>query len=98
MIRHVVMFKFKPEVDKQARVDFAQKLSQLALDIDVIRALEIGQNFALSPRASDIVLIVDVDDEEALRVYDDHPKHLPVKQLSTQLCSESRVVDYVLAD
>jgi hypothetical protein len=98
MIRHVVMFKFKPEVDKTARVDFAQKLSQLAQDIEVVRALEIGQNFAVSPRASDLVLIVDVDNEEALRVYGDHPKHQPVKQLSAQLCSESHVVDYVIED
>lgn len=97
MIRHVVMFKFKPEVDTAQRIDFVGQLNRLIDEIEVIRRLEIGQNITQSPRASDIVLMVDVDDEEALAVYADHPKHLPVKQLAAQLCSESRVVDYAVS-
>ncbi|MFO7322701.1 MAG: Dabb family protein [Chloroflexota bacterium] len=96
MVRHVVMFKFKPEVDTQSRVDFVRSLQRLAEDIDVIRALEIGQNFTQSPRAADIVLIVDLDDEKALAEYSDHPDHIPVKDMAAHLCSESRVVDYVI--
>lgn len=95
MVRHVVFFKFKPEVEKAERVEFAAKLRQLQQDIDVIRSLEVGQNFTESPRAMDIILIVDLDTQHDLTVYDQHPQHQPVKQAAAQLCTESRVVDYV---
>jgi hypothetical protein len=91
----VVFFKFKPEVDKQARAEFAASLRQLQQDIDVVRALEVGQNFTESARAMDLILIVDVDNQRDLATYDQHPLHQPVKQMAAQLCSESRVVDYV---
>lgn len=96
MVRHVVFFKFKPEVEKQARVEFAGMLRQLQQDIDVIKSLEVGQNFTESARAMDIILIVDVGTQQDLAVYDQHPLHQPVKQTAAQLCSESRVVDYVV--
>ena len=97
MVRHVVFFKFKPEVEKQARFDFSARLRQLQQDIDVIRALEVGQNFTESPRAMDLILTVDVDNQHDLAIYDQHPLHQPVKQMAAQLCSETRVVDYVIA-
>lgn len=97
MVRHVVMFRFKPEVDTASRVDFLRGLRQLAQDIEVIRALEIGENFTPSPRAADLVLMVDVDDEKALAEYAGHPDHIPVRNMIAQLCSESWIVDYVIA-
>jgi hypothetical protein len=94
MIRHVVMFKFKPDTDQQNRDSFVQMLNRLPQDIEVGRGLELGQNFANSPRAMDIVITVDFDDHEALGIYAQHPKHLPVIEHMKQICSESRVVDY----
>lgn len=97
MVRHIVFFKFKPEADKQARIDFMGKLRQLQQDIDVIRSLQVGQNFTESGRAMDVALIVDVDNQHDLAVYDQHPLHQPVKQAASQICSETRVVDFVVA-
>jgi hypothetical protein len=97
MIRHVVMFTFNPEVDAQIRMEFVELLLKLRDEIDFIRALEIGQNVTQSPRAADLVLMVDVDDEAALAEYADHLGHQPVKQMAAAVCRESRVVDYVLA-
>lgn len=96
MIRHVVMFKFKDETDSAARTDFVERIERMVGEVEVIRALELGRNFAESARAFDLVLMVDVDNEEALEIYGSHPKHLPVKELAGQLCSASYVVDYEL--
>lgn len=96
VVRHVVFFKFKPETETADRVEFAGMLRQLQQDIDIIRSLEVGQNFTESPRAMDLILIVDFDNQHDLAVYDQHPKHQPVKQKGAQLCSETRVVDYVI--
>ncbi len=98
MIRHVVMFKFKPEVDTKTRFEFVQRLRKLVDDVEVVRTLEIGQNFTQTPRSSDLVLMVDLDDEDALAAYADHPMHQPVKKMLSEICSETRVVDYVLPD
>jgi hypothetical protein len=96
MVRHVVMFKFKPETEMEHRMAFVQRLLRLTDEVEVIRALEVGQNITETPRASDLVLIVDLDDEEALKIYGDHPNHQPVKQMIAEICSETRVVDYVI--
>jgi hypothetical protein len=96
MIRHVVMFKFRDEIDSDTRTDFINRVNRMAVEVEVIRALELGQNFADSPRAYDLVLIVDLDNEEALEIYASHPKHLPVKEMAAQLCSAFPVVDYEL--
>lgn len=97
MIRHVVMFKFKEETDKKARQEFVDTLHRLLDDIEVVRRLEVGKNFTDSPRTCDIVLLVDVDNEAALKIYADHPKHQPVKQRAGEICEASYVVDYLAA-
>ncbi len=94
MIRHVVLFKFKPEVNQAVRADFVRRLRQLAADVETVRALEVGINFAESARAHDVALIADFDDRTGLAAYADHPRHQPVKALAAELCSALPVVDY----
>ena len=96
MIRHVVMFKFKPDVSKHDRQKLVDMLHRLQEDVEVVRKLQVGKNFTDSPRACDLVLIVDVDNETALQVYSDHPDHQPVKQRVGEICEASYVVDYLI--
>ena len=98
MIRHVVMFKFKAETSERDQRAFVDQLYALSLAVPVIRQLEVGENFAASPRACDVVLMVDVENEANLQIYADHPDHQPVKQRAGEICSASYVVDYVLPD
>jgi hypothetical protein len=94
MVRHVVMFKFKPETDTRARVDFARMLTGLKDDVEVIQSLEIGQDFLKSPRSYDILLVVDLEDEEALKIYAGHPDHQPVLKRASEICQHVAVLDY----
>jgi len=96
MIRHTVMFKFKAEVSQDDRDGFVAMLHKLADDISEIRQLEVGRNFTDSARACDVLLLVDVDDKDALTSYAQHPDHQPVIQRAGQLCAASYVVDYEL--
>lgn len=97
MIRHVVFFKFKPEIEKKTRQEFTAMLHRLLDDVEVVKRVEVGKNFTDSPRACDLVLIVDVDNETALQIYADHPKHKPVKEKAAAICEASYVVDYLAA-
>lgn len=96
MIRHVVMFKFKDETSSDERQQFIASLHQLADDIDIIKALDVGENITEAARACDIVLIVDLEGDNALEIYANHPDHIPVKQRAGAICSASYVVDYPL--
>lgn len=95
MVRHVVMFKFKPETDTRARVDFARMVTGLMDQVEVIRSLEIGQDFLRSPRSYDMLLVVDVDDEEALKIYANHPDHQPILKRAGEICAHVAVLDYL---
>lgn len=96
MIRHTVMFKFKADVPQADQDGFVAMLHQLADDISEIRHLEVGRNFTDSARACDILLIVDVDDHDALQTYAQHSEHQPVIQRAGEVCQTSYVVDYEL--
>ncbi|MEO0563830.1 MAG: Dabb family protein [Chloroflexota bacterium] len=97
MIRHVVMFKFKDDASNDDRAGFVEMLYKLADEVPQVRQLEVGNNFTDSPRACDLVLVVDLDDEAALKAYAAHPNHQPVLQRAGEVCAASYVVDYTLA-
>ncbi len=95
MIKHIVFFKLPEQFTQK---DFLiEKLHNLKEDIDFIRALEVGVNFADSQRAFDISLTVVVADKEALQQYATHEKHLPVVEFIKSNGIETKVVDYEIA-
>jgi hypothetical protein len=93
MIKHIVFFKLSEEGLKQ-KDEIIIKLNNLKEEIDFIRALEVGINFANEERAFDLALTVVVDSKEALDAYAVHPKHLPVVEFIKSLGTQSKVVDY----
>lgn len=95
MIKHIVFFKL-PENFTQKDL-LVEKLNNLKDQIDFIRALEVGINFAQSERAFDISLTVVLDDKDALNAYAVHENHLPVVEFIKSNGIETKVVDYEIA-
>lgn len=93
MIKHIVFFKLSDE-GKERQDEIIVKLNNLKNEIDFIRGLEVGINFAQEDRAFDLSLTVIVDDKEALDAYAIHEKHIPVVTFIKTLAVESKVVDY----
>ena len=96
MIKHIVLFKLSDEGLKQKDL-VVEKLNSLKDDIDFVRALEVGINFASSERAFDISLTAIFDDKEALDAYAIHPKHVVVVEFLKSLDTVTKVVDYEIA-
>lgn len=92
MIRHIVLLKFKPESTAAQRAELIQLIEGLK-NIDVVRRLDYGDNLSPAPGAFDSALVVDFDDEAALRAYNVHPIHRPVGKLAVELC-ELTVLDF----
>ena len=74
MIKHVVMWKFKPGTNEQMN-KFLQALKDLDGKIDVLRSMEIGVNQG-SDDNCDAVLITTFDSLEELHTYATHPLHV----------------------
>ncbi len=93
MVVHIVSFKYRPQVDTDARQDHRAKLRALA-DIDGIVDLKVGEDFVRSPRSYDTGLVVSFRSRAALDGYATHPRHEPVAKLGRDLSETIVAVDF----
>jgi hypothetical protein len=93
MVLHLVLFRFKDEA--KVHLDEAvAKLKSMAGRVEVIRDLKAGKDFLHSGRSYDLAVAVTLDDAEALKAYDVHPDHQPVKKFLAPLLDGSAAVDF----
>lgn len=93
MVKHIVFFKLSEDGEAQ-KDEIISKLKNLKNDIDFIRALEVGDNFADEERAYDLALTVIVDSKDDLDSYAAHEKHIPVVEFLKSHGTQTKVVDY----
>jgi len=100
MIRHVVMWRLKPEVRQSGRLQDLARIEATAAamraGIPGLRRLELGLNEAASADAADLMLLAEFDSWEALRGYESHALHDELRALIGPLRTERRVLDYQL--
>ena len=90
MIKHIVMWKFKPGTE-DGQKEFLDGLSALYGVIPQIRAQEIGRNVA--PGNYDAVLISTFDSLEDLEAYKTDPRHVKVSSLCKAIRTDRVAVD-----
>ena len=88
MIRHVVMWKFRPGTEKEAQ-DFLEKLSALYGVIPQIRSQQIGKDCSGIGENYSAVLVSDFDSLE-------DPRHQAVAALCKDIREDRVAVDYEL--
>jgi Stress responsive A/B Barrel Domain len=94
LIRHIVMFRFKPEATEDERAGLHAMLRALPAQISEIVEFESGADVVRRPRSFDLALVASYADLEALARYTDHPAHIPVVERSRQICEQVVSVDY----
>ena len=95
MIRHVVVWRLKPDSSDRFHAIRAALEAQQGR-IPGLLKVEVGRNFAASRRAADFVLICDFASREALEDYHRHRAHLETRAIVDPLVEEHWIVDYVL--
>lgn len=94
MWKHVVMWKFKEKAEKKSKADNLREARDLFLSlpsrIPAIRHMDVGIDIGRGRASYDLVLIVDVDNKQALSAYINHPAHQAVSDRIT-VWRESRV-------
>ena len=93
MIRHIVMWKFRPGTEAQAR-EFMEKLSALYGVIPQIRQQQIGVDCSGSGKNYSAVLVSDFDSLEDLEAYKSDPRHQAVSALCKSIREDRVAVDF----
>ncbi len=91
MIKHVVMWKFKPGTEREAQ-EFLDGLRGLFGVIPQIRAQEVGSNIAEGNY--DAVLISTFDSLEDLETYKNDPRHVKVSSICQSIRLDRVAVDF----
>ncbi len=98
MIRHTVLFKFKPgfpPADKQAWIN---GLNNMTGKIPGMLSLSHGADVLNTGRSFDYAIVADFETVEDIAVYNTHPLHEPLKAYSFPNSQQILSVDFHLAD
>jgi hypothetical protein len=95
-LRHVVAFKFKPEVSAAQMQQATQNFLALKKKVPQIMELEGGPDLTYQKKAGKYThcFIVTVQDEQQLAVYGAHPNHRAFSKSVDPLLAEVMIVDY----
>ena len=91
MVKHIVLFNVKEDVDVAETVRVAESvLTPLVGKIEGLTALEVKRTFA----GADIALYCELESREAMAYYADHPLHTEAKTHFFHLLSSRVAADY----
>ncbi len=95
-LRHVVAFKFKPQVSLQQQQKATQEFYALQKKIPQIIEFEGGADLSFDQKKGKFThcFIVTVNNEQDLAIYGEHPNHKAFSKGVDPLLAEVMVVDY----
>jgi hypothetical protein len=97
MIRHVVMFRWKPGTTAEAIAAIEEGLSKLPAEVPEIQRYSFGADAGLNEGNYDFVVVADFADAAGWRAYRDHPAHRAfIEQHSRPNTAERMAVQYEL--
>lgn len=93
MVKHVVVFKFKPE-HRDKLISARDLMLGMQGKIPGLLDIAAGVDFLQTDRSYDLAIVASLADRASLKVYADHPVHQPVKAFLKDLYSHSAAVDF----
>ena len=94
MIKHIVMWNLKEENKLENAKKLKASLEDLKEEINEIKEIEVGININNSDASMDVVLYSVFNTLEDLDIYQNHPKHLKVKEFVKNISIDRNVVDF----
>ncbi|MDA3899806.1 MAG: Dabb family protein [Spirochaetes bacterium] len=98
MIKHIVMWHLKEDVDGLSKDQIAlllkKEIEGMKKTIPQIVHIEAGINYNRGPIAYDLCLYSEFNNDDDLAMYQDHPDHGIVKDLIVKYAENGVVVDY----
>jgi hypothetical protein len=96
VLRHVALFRWKPETTAADISKVEAALHQLPSKIPCILAYRFGRDLGVQDGNADFALVADFTDQEGLAIYANHPDHLAVIQnLIRPIVAQREAIQYV---
>ncbi|HJQ30655.1 MAG TPA: Dabb family protein [Pyrinomonadaceae bacterium] len=94
MLTHIVVWKYKPEVDEGQRREHVERLRALVGIITEIQSFAVGRDVLQLPRSYHTGLVATFRDRAALDAYTVHPEHAAVADLGRSISEHVVSVDF----
>jgi hypothetical protein len=95
MLTHIVIWKYRADVEQSARQEHVKKLRALAALIPEVQTLSVGSDTLFLPRSYDTGLVATFADRAALDAYTVHPEHVKVVEFGRTINEHVASVDFV---
>ena len=94
MLTHIVIWKYRDDVENDLREEHVNLLRGLAATIPVIESLTVGADVLKLPRSYHTGLVVNFKDRAALDAYTIHPEHQKVVEFGRAITKQIASVDF----
>lgn len=95
MIKHIVFWKIKPDLDFEGVYEEMKiRVEDMNGKIPGLIKVELGRDFNKSGMAYDVALYSELESREALAEYQEHAVHQLVREFIGAVTSDRAVVDY----
>jgi hypothetical protein len=95
MIRHTVVFRWKPEATEEQRQRVATELSRLPSLIPTLRSYELGSDLGVNEGSFDFAVSAGFDDLDGYLAYRDNPEHRAIiREHITPITQERAAVQF----
>jgi hypothetical protein len=98
MLTHIVIWKYRADVEQPVRDEHVARLKRLASIIPEIESFSVGGDLLKLPRSYDTGLVATFHDRAALEAYTVHPEHILVADLGRNISEHVASVDFVDED
>ena len=95
MLTHVVVWKYRTDIDIDIREEHITLLRNLSAVIPQIKSLSVGSDTLNLPRSYDTGLVAVFEDHAALEAYTIHPEHIKAANFGRSISEHVASVDFV---
>ena len=94
MLTHIVIWKYREDVEQVVREEHVERLRRLASVVPEIESFSVGFDVLQLPRSYDTGLVAVFRDRDALEAYTIHPEHVAVATLGRSISEHIASVDF----
>lgn len=94
MLTHIVIWKYRDEVEQKVREEHVTLLRSLAVRIPEIISLSVGFDTLHLPRSYDTGLVATFRDRAGLDAYTVHPEHVKAAEFGRNISAHVASVDF----
>jgi stress responsive alpha/beta barrel protein len=95
MLTHMVIWKYRDDVEQFAREEHVNLLGRLKNIIPEVQSLSVGFDTLFLPRSYDTGLVAVFADRAALDAYSVHPEHVKVAEFGRSISQHVASVDFI---